>query len=71
MFKMNPFLLASNNGHLDIVKYLYPLTDHELYSKGIVYAALSGHLDIIKYLVSLGVNITDGALHWAKENNHR
>lgn len=69
----NPFLVASFNGHLDIVKYLLPLTDPTLYPRGVVTAANGGYLDVVKYLASQGIDVHDDddeALIFASREGH-
>ncbi len=65
---------ASNNGHLEIVKYLvsqgadiHARTDYALKA-----STENGHLDVVKYLVSLGANIyaTFYSLKLARKRNH-
>ena len=69
-------IIASTNGHLNIVKYLH----NNYYSKfcssyAIDYAAYHGHLDIIKYLMENNneINIylySLFALYWSALNGH-
>ena len=59
-----PIGVASEYGHLDIVKYLIsvysPITHNT-----ITYAAINGHLDIIKYLTSINSPIISSAINHA------
>ena len=48
-FNSLALLHAARNGHLDVVKYLRPLSDNDLGAlKGAIF---HGHLDIVKYLI--------------------
>ena len=66
---------ASNNGYLNIVKYLVSqgadVTANNNFA--IQWASISGHLKIVKYLVSQGADITandNDAVQWASKNGH-
>jgi len=64
---------ASLNGQLNTIKYLINETDANVnYKRNIAlyFASRNGHLDIVKYLITVGVNISDAALHIAYEKMH-
>ncbi len=72
---------SSENGHIEVVKYLVELKPdganiHTDDDYSLRWASRNGHLDIVKYLVELkldGANIhtrNDGALIWASFNGH-
>ncbi len=67
--------LASQKGHLALVKYLVSLgvNIHVRLNTPLVRAAHYGKLDVVKYLVSQGANIhvcQDVALKYALEKKH-
>ncbi len=63
---------ASENGHLDVVKYLISI-GAKITKGALRLASRFGHLDVVKYLVSIGADIhvyKDDALKWAITNKH-
>ncbi len=67
--------LASENGHIEIVKYLVSLgADYTANNnRAIQWASLNGHLAIVKYLVLLGADYTannNRAIQCASRNGH-
>jgi hypothetical protein len=66
---------ASDNGHLDTVKYLVEngANIHAGHDEALRNAAYNGHLDVIKYLIENGANIhanDDAAVCDAAENGY-
>jgi ankyrin repeat protein len=45
----DPTIYASNNGHLDVVKYLHSI-NASIDECAIICASDNGHLDVVKYL---------------------
>ncbi|EAY04433.1 hypothetical protein TVAG_396190 [Trichomonas vaginalis G3] len=78
----NCLIIASYNGHLEIVKYLIGIgfdknCQYKLNgSKAIHFASQNGHLEVVKYLISIGANPkekdNDGwsPIHAASQNGH-
>ncbi len=67
----NPLNEASENGYLDVVKYLISIGAEM--KEGVRLASRFGHLDVVKYLVENGADIhryNDDALAWAISNGH-
>ncbi len=67
--------LASQNGHLDVVKYLIEkgADIHAWNDAALRLASQNGHLDVVKYLIEKGADIhawNDAALRWASQNGH-
>ncbi len=66
---------ASNNGHLEVVKYLVGL-DANIHTNddlALIWASEEGHIEVVKYLVWVGANIhaqNDGALILASQYGH-
>ena len=66
-------IVASSNGHLEIVKYLVNLgVDFQAVdNQAVRLASKNGHLEVIKYLVEKGAEIHgDEAIQWASTNGH-
>ncbi len=72
---------ASENGHLQVIKYLisFNLTIDDIKSVNnyaLIMASSNGHLKVVKYLIDKGLTIEDiksydnYALRWASENGH-
>lgn len=66
-------MYASENGHLDIVEYLYEswgILGQTIDERSIVAAATNGHLNIVKFLIGVGVPIDEWAIRHAASNGH-
>jgi len=68
------FYHASDQGHLDVIKYLINFVDIQSNENwAVIGAAAQGHLDIVKYLCDAGANVRDRnelALSLASEHGH-
>ena len=58
----NPLIMASKNGHLEVVKFLVDAgADVNVYVSGdetpLIGASWNGHLDVVKYLIDEGADI--------------
>ena len=67
--------LASENGHLPVVKYLVELGAdiHYFDNYAVRWASRYGHLEIVKHLVEHGADVTaedNYAVRWASRNEH-
>ena len=63
---------ASQNGHLEVLKFLYTIKPEHYDSFAMNYAAENGHLDIIMWLYSIGkgYNSNNRAIDYAAKNGH-
>ena len=62
---------ASEQGLLDVIKYLRRIkTDHLFSTWAIDLASKNGHLHVVKYLYSIHRCHTTNAISWATENGH-
>ncbi len=66
---------ASENGHLDVVRYLvkHGANIHANNDQALRWASEKGHLEVVKYLVEKRADIhadDNGALRWASGNEH-
>ena len=70
------FRWASENGHLEIVKYLYDVGGVDIHvhnDLAFQWASQHGHLEVVKYLYECGANIhadDDLAFRWASKYDH-
>ena len=64
-----PLILASHNGHLDVVKYL---VEHgvniKTLNESLHLAARNGHLNIVKYLIENGADVNSASRHTLEDN---
>ncbi len=74
-FDDSALILASHNGHLDVVKYLteHGADIHAQTDYALRLASLNGHLKVVKYLIEHGADIhaqTDDPLRLASQRGH-
>lgn len=68
-FSDQQVILASEYGHLEIVKFFYE-NGIECNEYAIIWASRKGHLKVVKYLHEIGIKCTPRAMNWAIGNYH-
>lgn len=70
-----PIEIASETGHLDLVKYLLSKNKETdilfCLNWALVFACENNHIDIVKYLISIGANSFKLSIKFAKYNNNK
>lgn len=60
---------AAENGHLEVLKFLYNI-GATCSTSSMIWAASNGHLDVLKFLHSVGVKCTERAMYYAAMKGH-